>query len=99
MQDVVQRHIELEMDLRGALGRGEFFLVYQPTLDLRLMMPTGVETLIRWRSPTRGIVQPNDFIPLLEETGLIVSVGRCVLEQACLQASHWRATATRSALR
>jgi diguanylate cyclase (GGDEF)-like protein len=91
MQDVVQHHTELEMDLRGALSRGEFFLVYQPTLDLQAMKPTGVETLIRWRSPTRGIVQPNDFIPLLEETGLIVSVGRWVLEQACLQASHWRA--------
>jgi diguanylate cyclase (GGDEF)-like protein len=90
MQDIVQHNMELEMDLRGALEREEFFLVYQPTFDLRGMVPTGVETLIRWRSPTRGIVQPNDFIPLLEETGLIVAVGRWVLEQACLQGAHWR---------
>jgi diguanylate cyclase (GGDEF)-like protein len=92
MQDIVQRHMELEMDLRGAVDQGEFFLVYQPTFDLRGMVPTGVETLIRWRCPTRGIVQPNDFIPLLEETGLIVQVGRWVLEEACRQASLWRAS-------
>jgi diguanylate cyclase (GGDEF)-like protein len=91
MQDIVQRHMELEMDLRGAVDQGEFFLVYQPTFDLRGMVPTGLESLIRWRSPIRGVVQPNDFIPLLEETGLIVQVGRWVLEQACRQAAAWRA--------
>jgi EAL domain-containing protein (putative c-di-GMP-specific phosphodiesterase class I) len=55
------------------------------------MVPTGVEALIRWRSGVRGIVQPNDFIPLLEETGLIVEVGRWVLEAACRQAAAWHA--------
>ncbi|MHB8243421.1 MAG: putative bifunctional diguanylate cyclase/phosphodiesterase [Solirubrobacteraceae bacterium] len=90
MQDVVQQRMELEMDLRGALGQDEFFLVYQPTFDLRGMTPTGVETLLRWRRPGQGVVQPNDFIPLLEETGLIVPVGRWVLEQACLQGAAWR---------
>ncbi|MGO9489949.1 MAG: putative bifunctional diguanylate cyclase/phosphodiesterase [Solirubrobacteraceae bacterium] len=90
MQDVVQRQVALEMDLRGAVDNNEFFLVYQPTFDLRGMVPTGVETLIRWRSPTRGIVQPNDFIPILEDTGLIVPVGRWVLEQACRQGAEWR---------
>jgi diguanylate cyclase (GGDEF)-like protein len=90
MQDLAQRHMQLELDLRGALERGEFFLVYQPTFDLSRMMPTGVETLIRWRCPTRGVVSPNDFIPLLEETGLIVAVGRWVLAQACLQGATWR---------
>ena len=90
MQDVVQRHMELEMDLRAAIDRQEFFLVYQPTFDLRGMIPTGVETLIRWRCPTRGVVGPNDFIPLLEETGLIVQVGRWVLEQACRRAPDQR---------
>ena len=90
MQDLAQRHMQLEIDLRGALQRGEFFLVYQPTFDLQRMMPTGLETLIRWRCPDRGIVGPNDFIPLLEETGLIVPVGRWVLEQACVQGATWR---------
>jgi diguanylate cyclase (GGDEF)-like protein len=92
MQDLAQRHIQLEIDLRGALERSEFFLVYQPTFDLGRMMPTGVETLIRWRCPTRGVVAPNDFIPLLEETGLIIPVGRWVLAQACLQGALWRAS-------
>ncbi len=72
MQDAIQSRMEMEMDLRMAFERDEFFLVYQPTFDLRRMSPTGMEALIRWSSPTRGIVQPDDFIPLLEETGLIV---------------------------
>jgi diguanylate cyclase (GGDEF)-like protein len=90
MQDAVQGRMELEMDLRVALENDEFFLVYQPTFDLRDMSPTGVEALIRWDSPTRGIVQPDDFIPLLEETGLITEVGKWVLEQACRQGAAWR---------
>jgi diguanylate cyclase (GGDEF)-like protein len=89
MQDIVQSRMELEMDLRGALAHDEFFLLYQPTFDLRGMVPTGVEALLRWRSPERGVVQPNDFIPLLEETGLIVEVGRWVLEDACRQGASW----------
>jgi diguanylate cyclase (GGDEF)-like protein len=91
MQDMVQSRMELEMDLRGALEHDEFFLLYQPTFDLHGMVPTGVEALIRWRSGARGVVQPNDFIPLLEETGLIVEVGRWVLETACRQAAAWHA--------
>jgi len=90
MQDVVQRQVTLEKDLRGALDRGEFFLVYQPTLDLRRMIPTGVEALIRWRCPVRGLVQPNDFIPVLEDSGLIVAVGEWVLREACIQSAAWR---------
>ncbi len=90
MQDLVQRQVTLEKDLRGALDRHEFFLVYQPTLDLRRMVPTGVEALIRWRCPVRGLVQPNDFIPVLEDSGLIVAVGQWVLEQACTQSATWR---------
>jgi diguanylate cyclase (GGDEF)-like protein len=89
MQDMVQSRMELEMDLRSALEHDEFFLLYQPTFDLHGMVPTGVEALIRWRSGVRGVVQPNDFIPLLEETGLIVEVGRWVLEAACRQAAAW----------
>ena len=90
MQDSVQRQAALEQDLRSALERDEFFLVYQPTFDLRGMVPTGVEALIRWSSPTRGLVQPNDFIPQLEQSGLIVPVGRWVLEHACAQGAAWR---------
>jgi len=90
MQDVRQSRMELEMDLRDALPNDEFFLVYQPTFNLRDMSPTGMEALIRWKHPTRGIVQPNDFIPLLEETGLIIAVGKWVLGRACRQGAKWR---------
>jgi diguanylate cyclase (GGDEF)-like protein len=90
MQDALQRRMQLEMDLRVALENGEFFLVYQPTFDLRDMRPTGLEALIRWNSPGRGVVQPDDFIPTLEETGLIVEVGKWVLEEACRQGAKWR---------
>ncbi len=91
MQDSIQKRMELEMDLREALANEEFFLAYQPTIDLRDMSPTGVEALIRWKHPVRGVVQPDDFIPLLEETGLITEVGKWVLEQACAQGASWRA--------
>jgi diguanylate cyclase (GGDEF)-like protein len=90
MQDAVQARMELEMDLRSALEREELFLVYQPTFDLRTMTLTGVEALIRWKHPSRGVVQPNDFVPLLEETGLIVEAGRWVLDQATHQGASWR---------
>jgi diguanylate cyclase (GGDEF)-like protein len=90
MQDAAQSRMALEMDLRDALSRQEFFLMYQPTFDLDDMRATAVEALVRWRHPTRGIVQPNDFIPLLEETGLIVEVGRWILEEACRQGAEWR---------
>ena len=91
MQHTVQHRMELEMDLREALENEEFFLAYQPTLSLSDMSPTGVEALIRWKHPVRGVVQPDDFIPLLEETGLIVEVGRWVLREACSQGAVWRA--------
>jgi diguanylate cyclase (GGDEF)-like protein len=90
MQDMVQDRMELDMDLREALDRGEFFLAYQPTFTLSDMTATGVEALIRWKHPTRGIVQPDAFIPLLEETGLITEVGRWVLREACHQGAAWR---------
>ncbi len=90
MQGMVQNRMELEMDLREALEKDEFFLAYQPTIDLQDMSPNGVEALIRWEHPTRGVVQPDDFIPLLEETGLIVEVGKWVVEEACAQGAAWR---------
>ncbi len=91
MQHTIQNRMELEMDLREALENDEFFLAYQPTIDLNDMSPTGVEALIRWKHPVRGVVQPDDFVPLLEETGLIVEVGKWVLEEACSQGAAWRA--------
>jgi EAL domain-containing protein (putative c-di-GMP-specific phosphodiesterase class I) len=91
MRETVQRRVELEMDLREALEGEEFFLAYQPTIDLSDMRPTGVEALLRWRHPERGVLQPESFIPLLEETGLIAGVGRWVLERACAQGAAWRA--------
>jgi diguanylate cyclase (GGDEF)-like protein len=90
MAEAVQSRMELEMDLRVALENDEFFLAFQPTFNLADMSPSGLEALIRWNSPTRGIVQPDDFIPLLEETGLITSIGRWVLHTACAQAAAWR---------
>jgi diguanylate cyclase (GGDEF)-like protein len=91
MQDAVRSRMELEMDMRDALSNSEFFLVYQPTFNLRDMSTTGVEALIRWKHPTRGIVGPNDFIPLLEENGQIIEVGKWVLNSACRQGAKWRA--------
>jgi diguanylate cyclase (GGDEF)-like protein len=90
MQGMVQNRMELEMDLREALEKDEFFIAYQPTIDLQDMSPNGVEALIRWKHPTRGVVQPDDFIPLLEETGLITEIGKWVLEEACHQGAAWR---------
>jgi diguanylate cyclase (GGDEF)-like protein len=90
MEDEVQSRLEIEMDLQSALDAGEFFLVYQPTFDLKSMTPTGVEALIRWRRPGRGVVEPDEFIPLLEESKLIVDVGAWVLKEACFQAAGWQ---------
>jgi diguanylate cyclase (GGDEF)-like protein len=90
MAKAVQNRMELEMDLRVALRNEEFVLAFQPTFSLGDMSPTGLEALIRWNSPTRGVVQPDEFISVLEETGLIVEVGRWVLDQACAQAAAWR---------
>jgi diguanylate cyclase (GGDEF)-like protein len=90
MQDAMQNRMELEMDLRDALANQEFFLVYQPTFDLQDMSPTGVEALLRWNRPARGVVQPDEFVPLLEETGLIMEIGKWVLGEACRQGAAWR---------
>jgi len=90
MQDTVANRMELDMDLRDAHEQGQFFLAYQPTFSLSDMTPTGVEALIRWQHPTRGVVQPDAFIPALEQTGLITDVGRWVLREACRQGAAWR---------
>jgi diguanylate cyclase (GGDEF)-like protein len=89
MQDAVDDHRTLEVDLHAALEVNQFFLLYQPTFDLSSGAFTGVEALLRWRHPTRGVIQPDDFIPALEASGLIVPVGRWVLEEACRQGADW----------
>jgi diguanylate cyclase (GGDEF)-like protein len=81
--------LELEADLRAALARGEFRLVYQPIVALADGRIEGVEALARWDHPLRGTVSPADFIPLAEETGIIVPLGRWVLGEACRQARAW----------
>jgi len=90
MQENIEQRAELEMDLRDALERSEFFLAYQPTLALSDMSTTGVEALIRWNHPIRGVLSPDEFIPLAEERGLIGEIGRWVLQQACAQGAAWR---------
>jgi EAL domain-containing protein (putative c-di-GMP-specific phosphodiesterase class I) len=90
MHAAVLDHRQLELDLRAALDLDEFFLVYQPICSLETRVVTGVEALLRWQHPIRGVVHPDFFIPLLEETGMIVDVGRWVLRTACEQAALWR---------
>ena len=89
MGAALKRRMTLEMDLRDAIDDEQFVLVYQPVFDLQTMRTTALEALLRWHHPTRGLVPPNDFIPLLEETGLIAAVGRLVLQQACVQGVAW----------
>lgn len=81
--------LELERRLRGAAARGELLLYYQPQVSLRQRATAGHEALMRWRSPEVGMVSPGAFIPVAEETGLIVEMGRWALEEACRQARIW----------
>jgi len=87
LQASVNARVALERDLRLAIRENQFALFYQPQLDRGLL--TGAEALLRWRHPSRGLVSPQEFVPLAEETGLIFPLGSWVLETACLQLAHW----------
>jgi diguanylate cyclase (GGDEF)-like protein/PAS domain S-box-containing protein len=89
MHESAVNTLEVETDLRRALERNEFRLFYQPIIDLGTGRIGGFEALLRWQHPRRGIVSPNDFVPLAEETGLIVSIGWWVLDEACAQMRQW----------
>jgi EAL domain-containing protein (putative c-di-GMP-specific phosphodiesterase class I) len=79
----------LELDLRKAVAAGEFEVFYQPIVNLSENKISGFEALLRWNHPTRGRVQPDEFIPLAEETGLIVPIGERAIRQACAEAKTW----------
>jgi diguanylate cyclase (GGDEF)-like protein len=91
MQTVLHERLRLEADIGRALDRKEFFLEYQPIVDLGTRVLLGVEALVRWRHPERGMVPPDQFIPLAEATGLIMPLGEWVLRRACADASLWPA--------
>jgi diguanylate cyclase (GGDEF)-like protein len=91
MKKTIDERHRLDVELHSALTSGQFFLQYQPTIALATGAVTGVEALLRWRHPTRGILSPVAFIPHLESTGLIIPVGRWVLEMACRTAAMWHA--------
>ena len=90
MHEAALNRLRLKTDLDGAVERDELTIDYQPVVDLKTGAVNGVEALLRWRHPERGMVPPLEFIPLAEETDLIVEIGRRVLDRACQKAADWR---------
>ena len=89
LNERAQQRRQIETDLRLAIERGEFELVYQPLFDLEHNKICSFEALIRWNHPKRGVVSPAEFVPIAEDTGLIVPIGAWVVREACEQAAHW----------
>ena len=92
MQEQLHDRLRLEQDIDHALANDEFFVEFQPVVDLTRRELLGVEALVRWKHPTRGIVMPGEFIPVAEESGRIVELGRRVLVEACTQVHTWSQT-------
>src|SRR3989344_4514680 len=96
MEARAQESLEYELGLRHALQNGEFQVYYQPRVNTASGKVTGVEALLRWQHPDRGMILPDDFIPLLEDTGLVIPVGEWVLGEACRQMRRWHDAGYRS---
>jgi diguanylate cyclase (GGDEF)-like protein/PAS domain S-box-containing protein len=90
MQEQLRERLRLEEDINRALARGEFFIEFQPVVDLKNRELLGIEALVRWNHPEQGLVMPGAFIPTAEESGQIVELGRWVLTEACRQVRAWR---------
>jgi diguanylate cyclase (GGDEF)-like protein/PAS domain S-box-containing protein len=89
MDEAMQARRQVEMDLRTALSRDEFTLHYQPLINVTTRQPSGYEALLRWQHPERGAIRPDEFIPIAEETGLIVQLGEWVIRNALAELSRW----------
>jgi diguanylate cyclase (GGDEF)-like protein len=92
MQTQVTRHLAIETNLRKAIGSSELYLVYQPIVDLDSGQMVSVEALVRWNHPVMGPISPGEFIPIAEESPLIIAIGQWVLREACLAIVEWRRT-------